>query len=399
MKKRNLFICIGGIILAVALIAGIIIGTSVNNRKKTTIVGFYDLPEDYMEAIKNTIIGETSGKYKFLVLQEKDILSNKINKKVDMIASFQDANTIAFANQAIPLSESIQERIPSAYKRSRLYINEKSEITILPVAVDIFETAMLRTPITKYEIPQPETIADYSIFAHTALNYYAVPFIIAGEKDINVNSLLSLLVQSYGGRDGYLNVVNILSKVTDFSTLYDIEIGGDAAADITIKSLLDIIKNWQLNGYLPGEWKILTEEQTCNFIEDNRTTVCFMNLSEHRNKPSPNIEYYNVVDFPIESAKKSVTIQPVVVTFALKNTEGTRIALNRLSTTDAQTFISLKTRLGPAMLKGSSCDIQADDARYFSTSTEGGAVPDIGTAAFKTKEQRHLLAEAIRNYF
>ena len=42
------------------------------------------------------------------------------------------------------------------------------------------------------------------------------------EKDINVNSLISLFVQSFGGRDGYNNVVNQLSNITDFSTINDI---------------------------------------------------------------------------------------------------------------------------------------------------------------------------------
>lgn len=399
MKKRNLFICISAVILAGALIAGIIIGTSVNKRKKTTVVGFYDLPEEYVEAIKETIIGNTQGNYKFIELTEKDLESPKLSKKIDMFAGFNDANTWALKDKSIPLSNGIKERIPSTFKNSRYYTNKDGDMVILPIAVDVFETAMLRTPITLHKIPQPKTIDDYGNFAHTALNYYAVPFIIAGEKDINVNSLISLFVQSYGGRDGYNNVVNKLSNITDFSTINDIEIGGDAADDITIGTIISILKDWQNKNYLPGEWKILTEEQTCNFIEDNRTTVCFMNLSEHRNKPSPNIEYYNVVDFPIETAKKNVSIQPVVVMLSLNNTEATRIALNRLTTTEAQTFISLKTRLGPAMLKGVSCDIQADDARYFATSTEGGAVPDIGTAAFKTKEQRHKLAEAIRNNF
>lgn len=369
----------------------------VKNNQKSTTIAFYNLPQEISDALKEVITGTTEIDYKFIELSESELIEKK--KKYNILFAYNDINTKLLMENAVEIPNSIIERTPSTIKSSSFFQDNSGTVKAMPVAIDIFQTNFLRTAFTKYEIPEPETFGDLIKFGRTSKFYYSVPFVTAGHEDINVNSLLSLLVASYGGYEGYCNVINKISNLSDFEQLYEIKIGGNADKDLTIASLLNIIKDWQTAGYLANEWTNLTTKQVVSLIDDNRIDLCFMNLSECRNITVPNIYYYNNVELQSETGIKNVRVQPVIVGLAFENTEAVRIALNRVSQEKNQEFISLKTKLGPAMLRGTSCDVQADDARYIAASTEGGPVPDLGTAALKTQEQRHLLAEIIRNYF
>lgn len=368
------------------------------SKNKITTVGFYDLPETYSAVIQDIITKNTDSKFQFVQLEEKDFISNNLPKTVDMVFCYNDANVQNLKEWAVELPKDVKNRIPQTIRNSEFY-NFKKELRVFPVAIDQFETSILKTTVSRYEIPVPETVKELGDFGHTAKFYYPIPFIIAAEEDININSLLTLLVEAYGGKEGYKNVVSKLQEIKDFSDLYNIKIGGDAADDVTIATVLDVIKEWEKEYIFSPNWKNMTLKQAANLIVDNRVALSFMNLSEHRTKPMPYITYFSSLPFPAQTAKTRVSLQPVVTGMAFKNSEATRIIMNRISLPEAQEEISLQTKIGPAMLQGTSCDIQADDARYLSAITEGGPVPDLGTAAFATKEKRHLLAEAVRNYF
>lgn len=391
MKKRNLFLAIGSIILVGLITAGLFTVKVIKN-KKITKVAFYDLPETSIEVIKEILTKDTKVEYIFQNITEKEYLSKNLNKKYQMIFCYNDANTKILANSAIQIPENVKSRMPSTIKTSKFFTDENSNTKIMPVAIDYFAPSYLETTNRLYEIPLPETFVDIGKFAHTSKYYYSVPLLIAGEVDENINSLFTLMVQSYGGKEAYFNMLEQIKNTDDFSKIYDYKIGGLADDNITVSYLLDILKDWQQNNYFAFNWTTMPLAQTDMMIEDNHVALSFMTLSEHRTKPLPNAKYYKKLNLACD-------VQPVIVGMGFNDSEAVRIAMNRLSLPDSQELISFKTRLGPSMLQGTSYDIQADDARFFAAATETGPVPDLGTAALKTKEQRSLLAQAIRNYF
>lgn len=388
MKKRN--IIISAIIFVGIVAAGVIFAVKFNQNKKITVIGYYDIPESCKEAISELILTDTTSKYEFKELSEKEFLSKNIEKKCDILFCYTDANSAEYASKAINISNDIASRMPSTIKNSRFYSHD-GQVKVMPVAIDIFEVAYLETTSKKYDIPIPESLSELYKFGRTSKYYYAVPFVIAGEIDENINSLFTLLVQTYGGKTAYFEMLEKIKKTTDFSQIYDYKIGGQADENVTVSTLLDVIKGWQNDEYLAHNWATMSLSQSNIMMEDNRIALSFMNLSEHRTKPLPNAKYFRMLELPC-------SVQPVISGMAFKDSEAVRIAMNRLSLPTAQELISLKTRLGPSMLQGTSYDIQADDARFYAAATETGPVPDLGTAALKTKEQRSLLAQAIRNY-
>lgn len=391
MKKKNLFITIGSIIL-VGLITISLITIKSNSKNKITKIGFYNLPENCIQVIQEILTSNSTINYSFKTINEKEFLSKNLHKKYQMVFCYNDANTKILANSAIEIPENVKSRMPSTIKTSQFYTDENKNTKIMPIAIDYFAASYLETTDRVYKIPVPETFEEIGNFAHTSKYYYSVPLLIAGEVDDNINSLFTLMVQSYGGKEAYFNMLEQIKNTDDFSKIYDYKIGGLADDNITVSYLLDILKDWQKNNYFAFNWTTMPLAQTDMIIEDNHVALSFMTLSEHRTKPLPNAKYYKKLNLACD-------VQPVIVGMGFKDSEAVRIAMNRLSLPDSQELISFKTRLGPSMLQGTSYDIQADDARFFAAATETGPVPDLGTAALKTKEQRSLLAQAIRNYF
>lgn len=394
MKKKILIITssiVCGCILAGALITGLCISSA----KKTTVVGFYNLPEEYVSAIENQISKMEIKKLKFKNLTEDEFLSSKSTKNNSIIFAYNDLNTKTMADDAVPLNKDILTRMPSTIKNSAYFQNSKKQVTTMPVLMDNFETSVLRTTRTKYGIQWPETFNELQTFGKKAKQYYPAPLIISGELDINILSLFTEMVIAFGGQTGYEAVKNQLQKSESFEELLNTQV----TDQLTVKAMLNELKELQKNGYIIPSWTTLKERDTYVLIDDNRTGAIFMNLSENRRKTMPNIHYYEILTFPVETEYKELSVQPVVVGLSFKNTQNCQKILTVLSTEEVQTDLSMETQLGPAMLRGGSFDIQADEARYLAASTRGGPVPDLGTAAYRKVEQRHALAENIRKWF
>lgn len=395
MNKKRIFICILGLVLLAGLAK---FAFTRGCTKKAPIVAFYDIDEAWQASVRQILEAENSTSFVYKNLSENDILDKNLSKKIDILICKNGASVQRIKNQAIPLSNAIKERIPQTIKTSDLYCRDGSTV-VMPLVIDNFEMAVLRTAVNRYQLPLPQTIAEISDFAHTARFYYPIPLVIAGAKDENVSSLLTKLVISAGGIDAYNQLVMMLKTTTDFSQIFDYKVGGAADSSLKVSDLLGILKKWQEEGYLASNWLTLTPEMTANLIDDNRVTVSFMTLSEHRSKPQPNISYYTELPFPEDCTATKGSVQPVYVAMALNDIEPARISLNRLSLAPAQESLSLVSRLGPAMLQGTSCDIQADDARYIAATSEAGPLPDLATAAFEKSSDRHAFAQAIREWF
>lgn len=390
MKRRNLIIIIGAIFVA-GLAAGITVTLTSVRKSKTTYVAFYDIPDEACQVITKVITKDSNEKFVFKTLTQKEYLSKRLSKKYQLLFCYNDANTKELAQKAITIPPYVQERTPSTLRSSALY-TYNDETKIMPVAIDIFEAAYLETTSWKYQIPVPQNFEELGDFAHTSKFYYNVPLLIAGEVDQNINSLFTMFVQAYGGKEAYFSMIDKLKNTEDFKNIYGYKVGGLAGGKTSVADLLDKIKGWQEKEYFAYNWATMPLSQTDIMIEDNRVALSFMNLSEHRTKPMPNAKYYKMLELPCG-------VQPVIVGLGFKDSETVHLSMNKLSLPENQELISFETRLGPSMRQGTSYDIQADDARYYAAATESGPVPDLGTAALKTKEQRALLAQAIRDYF
>lgn len=398
MKKKQI-LYIAGIIISIFVVLGITFGIIFYNKSKTVVCGFYEIPSEYQTPIKTLIEDCKIKKIKFVELNEKDIASSKLNNKIDILFAFNDANTPSYSELAVPLTTLVAERIPSSIKKSEYFTNSHNIPVVMPVILDNFETSILTTVSIKYNIDWPYDLDNLEEYGRKAKQYYPAPIIIAGENDINVLSFFSEMIISFGGKTAYEEIKQQLPECEDFYDIINLSFTDADGNSITIKNVFDYFKELQRNGYIITNWSRLTEKACNTLIDDNRISAILMNLSENRRKTMPNMYYYAVSVFPVKTEYKELSIQPVLGAVAFKKSEAIRKIFEKISSADGQEFLSVNTRLGPAMLQGIPCDMQADDARYIAASTQYGPVPDLGTASLKTKEERHKLAEAIRAYF
>lgn len=369
-------------------------------QAKYTTIAFYNVPETVEEAIK-PIISQDLSMVQFKDLTETEYLAPKLNKKVQMIIAYNDATIQELSKKALNLPKAIKEKYPNSIKKSDYY-TDRNQMVVQPILLDQFEAVVLRNAINKSEIQIPETFTQLGNFGRAAKWYYPLPIIITGAEDINVNSFITLMVNAFGGKAGYDNVAKQLKEIAkttdDFYELLDINIGGDADSELTVRSLLNILKEWQNDNYFDAEWYIRNEKNTSKFIENAISALMFMNMTEHRNKPNPNIRYYIPMEIPVETAANSVSVQPAIVSLTFKNNEKTKIIQNRLAQTQNQETLSNITKLAPTILAGEAYDSLATNARFVAASTFGGPVPDLATISLSTEAERHAFAETIRNY-
>lgn len=397
MKKKIVFFAVGIGIVLVAL--AVTLTLLISNRSKTVTCGFYDVPEEYQKPIK-TLVEECGIKsIKFTQLSEKDVSSPKLGEKLDILFAFNDANTSVYADHAVPLTKKVAERIPGAMRNSSYFANSEGVPVVMPVVLDNFETSVLTTVYIKHNIAWPSSLEDLNEYCLRAKNYYPAPIIISGELDVNVLSYFTEMVISFGGKEAYESIKKQLADCDDFMNLPEFVLPDDQGNMIRLKEVFEFFKDLQRKGYVISNWNRLSQKASNDLIDDNRISAILMNLSENRTKTMPNMYYYSVSIFPVKTQFKELSVQPVLGAVAFKKSEAARNILEKLSTPESQELLSVETRLGPAMLQGTPCDMQADDARYIAASTQYGPVPDLGTAALKTKEERHQLAEAIRAIF
>lgn len=387
------------IISSVVLVAAIIAGALITSKNKTTTVAFYDIPESYIQAYKDIISKDNTNQIKFIIFSEEQIKKTSATKKADLIITYNGAVAEKLAPKAITISDNLASRYPRTILSSPLY-NLNNELKIFPINFDIFENMVLKTAVDHYDLPLPSTISQIEDFAKAAMDIYPIPIIFSGADDQVLNSFFTQLVESFGGAEGYTALLNQLKGQNDFEDFYNYKITGSPEGPVTVSTILDLIKYWEDKDYISQKWRTTTKANTAQLIEDNRVTMTMMNLSEHRDVESDNLNYYEKIIFPTVSGDfdNLHSIQPAVVAMIFKNTEATRIIANRLTLPDNQETLSLVTKLGPATLQGTSCDRQADDARFFAASFPAGPAPDLATMAFCDKARQHEMAEMIRGY-
>ena len=384
--------------LGLLVVASIAISVvAINKRNVVTSIGFYNVPDSYYEAYVDVITKDSTSKLKLIRLGDEDISSKKLTKKIDMLITYNGKLTQDLLSKAVSVPSSIEERFPRTVKSSSLFSLDNS-LKIFPINFDLFETNILTTAVNHYDLPLPSFIEDISTFGLKAMEIYPIPIVLSGADDNTLNLFFTLLVEAFGGKEGYFNVKKQIEE-DSLNNFYNYVI--HESNNLTVQTVLDLIKKWEDESILSRTWRTTTFTNTAQLIEDNRTTMALMTLSEHRNVLSDNLNYYETILFPSSINNKSserCSIQPCVVGMIFNDNEDTRLVTNRLTLKDNQELLSLKTQMGPSTLQGTAFDRQADDARFFAASFPSGPVPDLATLCFIDKEMKHKMAELIRNY-
>ena len=392
MNKKSIIIAIG--IAVIAVTVGTWTGIYLHARR-TLSVACYNLPKNISDELKKQIKVIKPEHTEFHVLDSSLSLTVKTAKKYDLIFTWGNKETTRIAAAAITPSDSIYGQLPLSVRKAGIYKGKKYAV---PLLIDHFETAFYTTMLKKTGTKIPETVESLESYARLCKQYCDAPLICAGAKDTDLIGFVSVLTEALCGKKGYTLLINTLDEKS-FDKVLSVQLAKNKNGPITLEAVLDRIKSWQNDGILLKHWYEATDRDVLTYMENHRTAVIFMTLSEHREKPIKLIKYYQATRFPSDlSAEQEALVAPVVEAIMIHNTAGEEYVLSKLVSDSYQKALSSASRLGPAASHAEAHDRQADDVRFWAASCAGGPVPELAAAAFGTSRQTKEFAAAIRDY-
>lgn len=351
------------------------------------------LPSEVLSVLENAPVLE------FVTLTDEQVEKSKFTEEIDVLITQTGALTTGLMTKSVAETAEIAARFPRTTQDSP-YFSLDGQMFVMPLFLDHFETSYYTILLEEMSADLPYYLADFADYAQRIKEKIAYPVIAAGADDTVLFSMVSALVESVAGAEGYNQLVRDISEIADKGLSYDkvleLQLKGDAPDGIVFSDILQVFRNWRSDGIMLGNWYETQETTLRVFMEDYHTGIIEMMLSQHRKMPYPMIKYYESTQFPADTSMNRALIAPSVSCMLFTGKDSVRAFADALSSADEQENLSVATQLAPTTLRGQSFDIQADDVRFMAATSEGGPVPELGRAAFSSSEKRAEFADWLR---
>ena len=418
MKMSNRTKLYAAIIAAfVVFVLLIVLLLNVTNLKPHTNIAFYRIPERQVEAFQKTFEGMNSGKkkqylFRFYTLDGTKPLVKQIKSKYDLVITpkgFSSEELIAkLSKKANKLAypQDILEKTTISVKQTAVYAGKKNNVMLLPLVFDNNELAVDRRIFKESKIKEIKNWDDVDTIARTAKKNSTLSVVFAGADDSQFLSVAGALVESLDGRNAYDALVSkikneIYKNEKNAQPLtagkFDSMIENLCAPGQPLYNTAQKIAEWQNKSYLYTDPFALSKTDVQNLMKMENAAIVLMTLSDHRATDFKTIENYNSTYYPSQAKASSRTFaSPVYCALPLSTKKIARKTISLLAI-NLQDKLSSNTGLAPVSAACQTPDRQADDVRYWISSTNAPAVP-LSEAAFKDDKNRNLFASALRNY-
>lgn len=379
---KTIIICVVG---ALCLVAALITFIVKKNSDKNVRIAFYGLDGQYENYIKELIPEEENINLEFISLNE-DANLKSISKKYDLLFSSK--------GEVTDLLEEAAREIPS--KTVSLVPETLQNKKCLPILLDSCELLYNKNSAIRKGGELPSDFNGFVQYLESSKGELVTPMVLNGGDDRILTAFVGNLVEKTGGSEAYKKLIAELRKGTDFESLLEIPLGNN----VTLKSTLELLKDWTKTGLLFKGWYNLSAADMAYFIEEKQTSVTFTFLSVHRTYPWKVMDDYESYLIPplFKTIQTGVICPSVCAMLFSKNSNAERY-LQIILSKQAQEALSDNTQLAPANSRARSYDKQADDVRYWAAGTKSGALPDLYNAAFQTKPEEFAEFTArIRNF-
>lgn len=390
MKKKTRILVI--IIAALVVIAGIISALIIRKRIKdrTVNIAFYGLSEDYVSLIKEQIPETEEVILKYDVLAPGALDLGNLTKKYDMLFTWKGEVTDVLEGGVEDIPGKILENIPISMRNKFCF----------PLLLDHYELDLYQPVMAKAGI---ENLADYSEFEayfNEAKKYVFSPFFCKASDDRTLLALIGNFIEAKGGVAAYKKLIEKMRTSSSLDDFIDVELATVNSEVLSVRSVLDMLKSWPGEGITHPQWYRANAADVRAFAEDKQLAVLFMSLSEHREMPYKIISEYTTIHMPrVSENVDHGVISPAICGVLISNNSNCKNYLKLLASADVQSYMSMKTMMGPVHYRAESYDIQADDVRFWAASCAGGPLPDLSLAVYQRKpELQAAVVNEIRNY-
>ena len=391
INKQTMLIIIAAV-CAVLLITGTIIGIRAYKKHKadrTVRIAFYGLSENMVDLLKEKIPQEENIILNFDVISDGDFDAGLVKNKYDMLFTWKGEITDTLSASAEDIPQRIFESIPSS-------LRDKKKKCI-PIVLDHCELSFYSKVLTDTNTTIPYSFSSYKEYLKVAKGKVFSPFFCNGAEDRILIDLMGAIVLAEGGLKAYNKLIDELRKVESLEALLDVKLD---EKDLTMRSILDMLKEWPKEGYTHPSWYNGRGNDLVYFAESNQLGSFFTLLSEHRKIPYNVIKNFESSLFPTEvNANNYGLIAPAVSVMLLSDNSNCKRYIGAFFTEEAQTEFSDKTNLAPVHYRAQAYDRQADDVRFWAASCAGGAVPDLYLAVYQRRpDDLAKMCAEIRGY-
>ena len=386
---RNFCITLVAVIVLIVLVS-IILFIRKKEADRTVKVAFCGIPQEVTTFIEGQIPKSDDYNVVCSYLNKDDVDLKTVSEKFDLFFTWNGEISDTLSKFSEDLPSKIIQTIPTSLRSKKTY----------PLALDHFELAYFQPVFDKNGLEEPGSWKEFEEYLKESSKHVFTPFFCQGSDDRTLLAFIACIVESRGGLSAYEKLMELLKKSGSLEEKMDVELGQCEDGALTIRLILDMLKNWAQEGYVHPLWYLGTRNDVLYFMEDKQVAVLFESLTDHRSVPYSIIRDYTSMRFPLDSyAKEHCLISPAIVAMSLSNNMNNDDLLLPFANDEVQSRFSMLTKLGPTHSRAESYDRQADDVRFWAASCKGGPVPDPALAVYQRKpEQMKELAAEIRTY-
>lgn len=386
-KKSKIFISIIVAILIVFVILFFVL------RSKSAKIAFFDLPEKTVEILQEEIL-KTQIKSEFFVINENSReftdFSSENAKKYDIVFIKDGFISKNLLKDSVKISSKIFENLPESIR--------DSERKFLPISIEPYILAYNSTLLDKIDVKMAQNFSDFTEILTKLKPYVFIPFAASGGNDEILLALISEIVESAGGYESYEKFV-LLCQKNEFENILEEPLGNSEKRQFSLKTVLDLIKQWQNSGLIFSQWYNLQDLDIRFYIQDRQIGIYFSSLESHRNVPYLLAREFNTEKFPpFFMNENHAFLSETVGAIKFSRNSNSEKILEILTSDKTQEIISENTKNAPVSYRAQPFDKQSDDARYYSASAMYGQKAALYNAGFKNSEEAHIFAEEIRSY-
>ena len=390
IKKSTLYTILGVVAGIVIIVSTVCIVRTIKKRieDRTVRVAFYGLSEDKCELLKKYIPQEENIILEFDNISEGNFDLAVVKQKYDMLFTWKGEITSSLAEVADDIPQRVLETMPQSLRDKKC----------VPILLDHCEFSYRQDLLkqTGFENP-PSSFNSFKEYLNSAKGIVFSPFFCNGAEDRILIDFTGALVMANGGLNAYNKLTEELKKVSSLDEIIDVDLNGQG---YTLRSALDLVKEWPKEGLTHPSWFNGRGNDLLYFAEDNQLGVFFTLLSVHRKIPYNVIKNYETFLVPPNfDGSNYGLIAPAISCMLISDNQNCKRYIANFFTEDAQAELSNQTNLGPVHYRAQAYDRQADDVRFWAASCKGGAVPDLYYGVYqRKKEELAEMCKEIRNY-
>ncbi|MCR4743039.1 MAG: hypothetical protein K5866_09250 [Treponema sp.] len=374
----------------ILLFSIILISSCSVEKSKRIKVAFCNLPQE----LEKSFTSELDQKYPNLKLEYSSIppvtksSAKSTARKYDLVFTWDGQSCQLLKNYTQLVEKDLISRLPNS---SGAQVDKA-----LPLLLDHYGLAFYLPVKNKYNPRYPNNFAELERYLRRINGHIDHPFFIAAGDDKEFISFLSCFVESFSGSEGYSTFIQALKDYKDFDTFIKTPLD----YEISLGSILELLKEWSSKGFLNSNWLNLKKGDLQPLLEDSRAGIIFLSLSDFHKMSYESAKQIACDRFPVVNPKiPHALIAPKIVCLNTSNKSVVFELQDFLLNVQTQKRLSKASTYAPAESSCMAYDKQADDLRFLAAACKAGPVDSAATLVFENdSEQMAKICQEIRNY-